>query len=124
MKKIIVALIIFLLAAVISWLFLCNGIGHYKSMVLAKQNSSNIAKLKSGIIKKDVLKIMGRPDRIEVYTVDNRVFEFLLYRTGSFDVLVKDKSTNFTPVAIDSSSGLVLSLDRKFYKHVLDSRHK
>lgn len=124
MKKIIAALIVFLLAAVVSWLFLCNGVGHYKSMVLAKQNSSNITKLKAGVTKKDILKIMGRPDKIEVYTADNRVLEFLLYRTKGFDVLVKDKSVNFTPVAIDSASGLVLSLDRKFYENVLNSRHK
>ena len=67
---------------------------------------------------------MGPPNKIEVYAVGGRIFEFLLYRTGSFDILVKDKNTNFTPVAIDSSSGLVLSLDRKFYEQILNSENK
>jgi hypothetical protein len=124
MKKVTLALIVVFLAAAVSWLFLFNGIGHYKSMVLAKQNSSSIAKLKSGITKKEVLRIMGPPNKIEVYAVGSRIFEFLLYRTGSFDILVKDKNTNFTPVAIDSSSGLVLSLDRKFYEQILNSGRK
>jgi hypothetical protein len=124
MKKIMLAFTVLFLAAAVSWLFLFNGIGHYKSMVLAKQNNSSIIKLKSGISKKEVLRIMGPPNKIEVYAVGSRIFEFLLYRTGSFDILVKDKNANFTPVAIDSSSGLVLSLDRKFYEDIVSSQHK
>ena len=122
MKKIMLALVVLFLAAAVSWLFLCNGVGHYNSMVLAKQNSANILKLKLGMTKQDALKIMGPPNKIEVYVVRSQVFEFLLYRTRGFDVLIKDKSANFTPVAIDSSSGTLLSVDKKFYKQILGSR--
>jgi len=124
MKKVILALVVFILAAIVSWIFLCNGIGRYKSMVLANQNSKNIGKLKAGMTKKEILKIMGPPNKIEVYSLGSRVFEFMLYRTNGFANLFKDKEANYTAVALDSSSGIVLSLDRKFYNDVLNSRHK
>jgi hypothetical protein len=124
MKKIIAVAIVLILAAAISWMFLCNGIGRYKSMALANQNSKNISQLKAGMTKKEVLKIMGPPNKIEVYSLGGRIFEFMLYRTEGFASLFKDKEANYTAVALDSLSGVVLSLDRKFYNDILNSRHK
>lgn len=124
MKKIILAFIIIVLAAGLCWAYMYNGIGRYKSMVIAQQNNRNISKLKTGMTKTEVLKIMGPPNKIEVFALGTRVFEFLLYRTGSFEILFQDKDANFTPVALDSSSGVVLSLDRQFYNDVFSSRSK
>jgi len=42
MKKITIALVIFLLVAAAAWLCLWNGIGSYKSLVLAAHNTKNV----------------------------------------------------------------------------------
>jgi len=65
--------------------------------------------------KSDVLRIMGPPNKVEVYYINGQVLEFLFYRTIAFDFFFKDKDANFLPVAVDNSSGRVLSLERKFY---------
>ena len=124
MKKIILALVIVAVAAVGTWFYLYNGFGCVQSKFLAKQNNKNIAKLRPGMTKAEVLKLMGPPNKIEVYSIGSRIFEFLLYRTTGFCAIFKDKDANFLPVAVESQSGVVLSLDRKFYREVMDSRNK
>ncbi|MFA5156772.1 MAG: hypothetical protein WC532_05205 [Candidatus Omnitrophota bacterium] len=115
MKKAVIALIVLVVAAAFTWLFLYNGIGRYKSMVFATNNSKNAEKLKAGMVKSEVLTIMGPPNKVEIYSVNGQILEFLLYRTKAFDFFFKDKEANFLPVAVDNTSGRVLSLDRSFY---------
>jgi uncharacterized protein (UPF0333 family) len=118
MKKTILLLLgIFLIVGIIGF-FLKNNIGKFESVGIAKKNSENLIKVKIGMSKQEVLGVMGRPSKVEAYSWNNQIIEFLLYRTKGFDFYLKDKEDNFTPIAIDNQSSKVINWDRKFYKEV------
>jgi len=124
MKRVIILLVIVLIVGSLCWFFMRNGIGRVESVVAAQKNSQNISKLTIGMAKKDVLAIMGPPQKIEVYSVESRIFEFLIYRTQGFKLYINDPESNFTPVGIDSSSGTVLSWDKQFYDQIIEKSRK
>ena len=124
MKRVVILLIIVLIVGGLSWFFMRNGIGKVESVVAAQKNNQNISKLTVGMVKKDVLAIMGKPQKIEVYSVEGRIFEFLIYRTQGFKLYINDPESNFTPVGIDSYSGTVLSWDKKFYDQIIEKSRK
>jgi len=47
----------------------------------AARNRSNLAKLNLGMIKDEVVNLMGRPSKTEVYEIQGRNLEFWHYRT-------------------------------------------
>jgi len=124
MKRVFILLIIVLIVGALSWFFMRNGIGKVESVVIAQKNNQNISKLSIGMAKKDVLAVMGRPQKIEVYSLEGRIFEFLIYRTQGFKLYLNDPESNFTPVGIDSYSGSVLSWDKKFYDQIVEKSRK
>jgi len=124
MKRIVILLIIVLVIGGACWFFMRNGIGKVESLVAAQKNNQNLSKLSIGMAKKDVLAVMGKPQKIEVYSVEGRIFEFLIYRTQGFKLYINDPESNFTPVGIDSYSATVLSWDKKFYDQIIEKSRK
>lgn len=118
MKKFILLLLgIFLIVGALGF-FLKNNIGRFESVGIAKKNSENLIKVKIGMSKQEVLAVMGKPSKVEAYSWNNQIIEFLIYRTKGFDFYLKDKEDNFTPIALDNQSSKVINWDKKFYKEV------
>ena len=92
------------------------------SLIPIKLNKDNSDKLKSGMSKNEVLGIMGVPYKTEVYLLGNRAIEFLFYkkRLNIFSI----NNNDFLPVAIDSQSGVVISIEKKFYEQLMNETFK
>lgn len=120
MRRIVILFLIVLAIGSACWFFMRNGVSKVESVVIAQKNNQNLSKLKIGMTKKDVLALMGKPQKIEVYSLGGRIFEFLVYRTQGFKLYLNDPENNFTPVAIDTNSATVLSWDKKFYDQVIE----
>jgi len=116
MKKIILALLAVFLIVGAAWFLLWNGMERFKAVDIAKKNNANIAKVKIAMPKETALKIMGRPEKTEVFSNGGQIIEFLFYRTKGFNFLPLDSQENFTPIAIDYASGIVINWDLRYYK--------
>lgn len=116
-RAIFILLAIFLIVGAIGF-FLRNNIGKFESVGIAKKNNENLIKIKIGMSKQETLSFMGKPSKVEAYSWNNQIIEFLIYRTKGFDFYLKDKEDNFTPIALDHQSSKVINWDRKFYKEV------
>ncbi len=107
-----------LLVVCVLGLFLLRFKKEFISLITVKSNKRDISKLKSGMSKNEVLGIMGTPYKIEVRLLGNRAIEFLFYkkRFNIFSI----NNNDFLPVAIDSQSGVVISIEKKFYEQLMN----
>lgn len=121
MRRIILIALAVLIVGTGIWLFLCNGLARLQTMKIAKENSRRISELRVGMSKKDVLNIMGKPYKTEVYSVNKWVIEFMFYRTHEIGVWFSDSKDNFFPVAIDTLHEKVLGLGKGFYNKIAEA---
>ncbi len=111
MKGIIVAIIF-------SFLLASCAAGPYRTKIEAEQNRKNLAYLKSGMTRHEVLSLMGRPDKTERYEIDKKPIEFWFYLTEGTSI--DDRAltdAHFTPIAFDN--GTLKEWGRSFYDKTL-----
>lgn len=101
------------------WLLLWNTIASVESKAVAQENCKNIALLSIAMPRSQVLEIMGKPQKVEAYSLAGRTIEFLFYRIEGFNNYLQDCPKNFVPVAIENKNGLVLALEPVFYEKIL-----
>ena len=103
----------------IAVLFLVSCAGSpYQTGEEARQNRDNMFKLNVGQTKDQVLTLMGKPYKTEMYIIDEKPIEFWLYLTegkGIYDRTLRD--SNFTPLAFEN--GILKGWGRNYYDKTL-----
>ncbi len=102
------------------WILLWNTIASVESNSVARENRKGIALLSIAMPKSQVLELMGKPQKIEAYSLGGRTIEFLFYRVKGFNNYLQDCLQNFAPLAIENSNGLLLAWEPVFYEKVVD----
>ncbi len=108
-----------IITGIILFLFLsaCAG-SPYQTGVEARQNRGNIFKLNIGQSKDQVLAIMGKPYKTEMYVIGGEPVEFWFYLTegkGIYDRILRD--SNFTPLAFEK--GILKGWGHNYYDSTL-----
>ena len=101
----------------ILFLAACAG-SPYQTGTEARQNRDNMLKLNIGQTKDQVLALMGKPYKTEMYASEEKPIEFWLYLTegkGIYDRTLRD--SNFTPLAFEN--GVLKGWGRNYYDKTL-----
>ena len=118
---------VFMFAAVLSVLAGCAGSPAWQSMQIsgtrteAEKNNTKLMNVQIGQSREELLQIMGPPAKREAYQLgNNKVIEFLLYRTAGWDnQYLGDTDSQFTPIAIENQK--VVGWGRNYYDSVVRS---
>lgn len=103
----------------ITMLFLASCAGSpYQTGEEARQNRDNLLELNVGQTKDQVIAIMGKPYKTEMYVSEGVSTEFWLYLTEGKGMDGRKLSdSNFTPLAIEN--GVLKGWGRNYYDNTL-----
>ena len=87
----------------------------------AEKNNAKLMNVQIGQSREELIQIMGPPTKREAYQLgNNKVIEFLLYRTAGWDNQhLGDTDAQFTPIAIENQK--VVGWGRNYYDSVVRS---
>ncbi len=95
----------------------CAG-SPYQTGAEARQNRENMLKLNIGQTKNQVLSLMGKPYKTEMYVIAGEPVEFWLYLTEGKDIDDRTlRDSNFTPLAFEN--GVLKGWGRNYYDSTL-----
>jgi len=120
MKKVIIflAALAIILGIAGYWIYQKYAINYFKQLELVKNINTKIASMKIGTPRSSILKMLGKPEKIEVYMLGDQAVEFIFFRTKVTPLFGKDTEDSFTPLAIESSKGVMINWGNKFYLEV------
>jgi len=95
-----------------------NGLGYSDSINRASQNSENVLKLKFGMPKAEVMKIMGTPGRVENHRVDNRTLQVLFYPIQEVGLDLADSGIKSVPFVFEN--GILIGWGEIFYGETIE----
>lgn len=84
----------------------------------ADENNKKMLSLEIGQTKPELLNIMGSPAKIEAYQLpNNKIIEFMFYRTSGWGNDYSDQDYQFTPIALENKK--LVGWGRNFYDNVI-----
>ena len=81
----------------------------------ARLNNENLAKLKLGMAKEEMLKIMGKPRSSEVYKIKEAKIELISYLTETVNFESHIAQKHLTPIALQD--GKVVGWGRSYFEN-------
>lgn len=102
----------------------CVGSQAWRAMKLqnsssdANENKRNLLNLRIGMEAKEVVEIMGTPDKRESYQDDGDIVDFIFYRTEMWNDNYNSDDRQFTPLCLRNYK--LTGWGRNFYTKVME----